>query len=301
MRRRQARRSRTIRCSSCARPATRCSAAGSTTARANTARFTASMRRWAPRSRCRRWFLATLAGPLGRASALPAIPRPANASSTASSCSTPKARTSSLVFARRCRSPSCANRCPRSTTNWRRSRCRSSKPIEMCRISSSRSSPASSICCKPAAANAQAAPRCASRWICSTKVWSMSVAPCAWCSPSISSTCCIRSSRQGRSASCSASACQRARAPRRDGSRSRPKRRSRWPGAGVAVILARVETSPEDIAGMHASAGILTARGGMTSHAAVVARQMGTCCVAGCDAALIDAHAGTLQIGGRAP
>ena len=70
--------------------------------------------------------------------------------------------------------------------------------------------------------------------------------------------------------------------------------------AGVAVILARVETSPEDIAGMHASAGILTARGGMTSHAAVVARQMGTCCVAGCDDALIDSHAGTLHIGGHA-
>ncbi len=69
--------------------------------------------------------------------------------------------------------------------------------------------------------------------------------------------------------------------------------------AGVPVILARVETSPEDIAGMHASAGILTARGGMTSHAAVVARQMGTCCVAGCDAADIDTAAGTLRLGGQ--
>ncbi len=53
--------------------------------------------------------------------------------------------------------------------------------------------------------------------------------------------------------------------------------------AGIAkVILVRTETSPEDIEGMHASQGILTARGGMTSHAAVVARGMGTCCVAGC-------------------
>ncbi|MFH2028496.1 MAG: pyruvate, phosphate dikinase, partial [Nanoarchaeota archaeon] len=51
---------------------------------------------------------------------------------------------------------------------------------------------------------------------------------------------------------------------------------------GDKVILVRVETSPEDIQGMHAAQGILTARGGMTSHAAVVARGMGTCCVAGC-------------------
>ncbi|MCK9478906.1 MAG: pyruvate, phosphate dikinase [Firmicutes bacterium] len=51
---------------------------------------------------------------------------------------------------------------------------------------------------------------------------------------------------------------------------------------GESVILVRLETSPEDIEGMHAAAGILTARGGMTSHAAVVARGMGRCCVAGC-------------------
>ena len=48
------------------------------------------------------------------------------------------------------------------------------------------------------------------------------------------------------------------------------------------VVLVRLETSPEDIEGMHVSQGILTGRGGMTSHAAVVARGMGTCCVAGC-------------------
>jgi len=52
-------------------------------------------------------------------------------------------------------------------------------------------------------------------------------------------------------------------------------------------VLARTETSPEDIGGMHAAAGILTSRGGMTSHAAVVARGMGTCCVAGCGALII--------------
>jgi pyruvate,orthophosphate dikinase len=57
---------------------------------------------------------------------------------------------------------------------------------------------------------------------------------------------------------------------------------------GEAVILVRKETSPEDIEGMHAAKGILTARGGMTSHAAVVARGMGKCCVAGCDEIRVD-------------
>ncbi len=56
----------------------------------------------------------------------------------------------------------------------------------------------------------------------------------------------------------------------------------KWQAAGKHVILCRVETSPEDIGGMNAAAGILTARGGMTSHAAVVARGMGKCCVSGC-------------------
>lgn len=55
-----------------------------------------------------------------------------------------------------------------------------------------------------------------------------------------------------------------------------------WTQKGEKVVLVRLETSPEDIEGMHVSEGILTARGGMTSHAAVVARGMGTCCVSGC-------------------
>lgn len=61
-----------------------------------------------------------------------------------------------------------------------------------------------------------------------------------------------------------------------------------WAAKGKTVILCRVETSPEDIGGMHVAKGILTARGGMTSHAAVVARGMGTCCVAGCGDINID-------------
>ncbi|MEA9356772.1 pyruvate, phosphate dikinase [Bacteriovorax sp. PP10] len=68
---------------------------------------------------------------------------------------------------------------------------------------------------------------------------------------------------------------------------------------GKKVILVRQETSPEDIAGMVASQGILTARGGMTSHAAVVARGMGKPCVAGCSALMVDAKAGTLTVGGK--
>ncbi len=66
--------------------------------------------------------------------------------------------------------------------------------------------------------------------------------------------------------------------------------------AGLDVILVRTETSPEDIDGMHSSKGILTARGGMTSHAAVVARGMGTCCVAGCSDIVIDEKAKILTI-----
>ena len=68
---------------------------------------------------------------------------------------------------------------------------------------------------------------------------------------------------------------------------------------GDSVILVRVETSPEDIHGMHAAKGILTARGGMTSHAAVVARGMGRPCVSGAGSLVIDAGAKTLKIGGR--
>ncbi len=64
--------------------------------------------------------------------------------------------------------------------------------------------------------------------------------------------------------------------------------------AGEKVILVRLETSPEDIEGMYAAEGILTARGGMTSHAAVVARGMGTCCVAGCSEASISEKNKTL-------
>ena len=61
-----------------------------------------------------------------------------------------------------------------------------------------------------------------------------------------------------------------------------------WAAKGETVILVRIETSPEDIGGMNVAKGILTARGGMTSHAAVVARGMGTCCVAGCAEVHID-------------
>ncbi|MFA9201069.1 MAG: pyruvate, phosphate dikinase [Cypionkella sp.] len=72
-----------------------------------------------------------------------------------------------------------------------------------------------------------------------------------------------------------------------------------WAARGEKVILVRVETSPEDIHGMHAARGILTARGGMTSHAAVVARGMGRCCVSGASAVSIDLKARTLRIAGR--
>ncbi len=67
---------------------------------------------------------------------------------------------------------------------------------------------------------------------------------------------------------------------------------------GEKVVLVRLETSPEDIEGMHAAEGILTVRGGMTSHAAVVARGMGTCCVSGCGEITIDEEAKVFSLGG---
>ena len=68
---------------------------------------------------------------------------------------------------------------------------------------------------------------------------------------------------------------------------------------GEKVVLVRLETSPEDIEGMKAAQGILTARGGMTSHAAVVARGMGSCCVAGCSAIEMDEANRTFKLGGH--
>ncbi len=71
-----------------------------------------------------------------------------------------------------------------------------------------------------------------------------------------------------------------------------------WASKGERVVMVRIETSPEDLAGMAAAEGILTARGGMTSHAAVVARGMGKCCVSGAGALVIDYVAKTVTAGG---
>ena len=72
-----------------------------------------------------------------------------------------------------------------------------------------------------------------------------------------------------------------------------------WAARGEKVVLVRLETSPEDIEGMVASQGILTVRGGMTSHAAVVARGMGTCCVSGCSAIVMDEENKQFQLAGK--
>lgn len=72
-----------------------------------------------------------------------------------------------------------------------------------------------------------------------------------------------------------------------------------WVEKGERVILVRAETSPEDIGGMHVAQGILTARGGMTSHAAVVARGMGKPCVAGCESIKIDEETNLFRVGGH--
>ena len=74
---------------------------------------------------------------------------------------------------------------------------------------------------------------------------------------------------------------------------------AKWKADGREVIMVRIETSPEDLAGMSAAAGILTARGGMTSHAAVVARGMGKCCVSGAGAIMIDYKSRIVEIDGK--
>ena len=73
-----------------------------------------------------------------------------------------------------------------------------------------------------------------------------------------------------------------------------------WHERGEKVVLVRLETSPEDIEGMQVAQGILTVRGGMTSHAAVVARGMGTCCVSGCGEIVVDYAAKQFTLGGKA-
>ena len=72
-----------------------------------------------------------------------------------------------------------------------------------------------------------------------------------------------------------------------------------WAARGEKVVLVRLETSPEDITGMKASQGILTVRGGMTSHAAVVARGMGACCVSGCGDIIMDEENKKFTLGGK--
>ncbi|MCD8176550.1 MAG: pyruvate, phosphate dikinase [Tannerellaceae bacterium] len=74
---------------------------------------------------------------------------------------------------------------------------------------------------------------------------------------------------------------------------------SDWAAEGKKVVMVRIETSPEDLAGMAVAEGILTARGGMTSHAAVVARGMGKCCVSGAGALNIDYKKRTVEVGGK--
>lgn len=74
-------------------------------------------------------------------------------------------------------------------------------------------------------------------------------------------------------------------------------RTKKWQGG--AAILIRAETSPEDVSGMHAAEGILTQRGGMTSHAAVVARGWGKTCVSGCQELIVNDKAKTFELGGE--
>ena len=117
--------------------------------------------------------------------------------------------------------------------------------------------------------------------------------------PPRSTSFCIRPSIPMPSATSSRPGCRPRPARRRARSCSRPTRPRRSRRRDKNVILVRVETSPEDIHGMHAAEGILTTRGGMTSHAAVVARGMGKPCVSGAGSLRVDYAAGTMSVGGH--
>ena len=202
---------------------------------------------------------------------------------------TPRARTSSPGSGRPSRSSGCATACPRRTTSCSRRSRRSSATTATCRTSSSRSRRARSTSCRRASAKrtAAAALGCAvemvDEGVISREEAVARIDPAQLdqlLHPTVDPT----GGGRGR----------RARAERvagRGQRRGRVRRRhGRGAGeAGDSVILVRWETTPDDFHGMLQAAGILTAHGGLTSHAAVVARGMGTPCVTGCEALDVDA------------
>ena len=231
-----------------------------------------------------------------------ATPPAARRSSTASSSSTPRARTWSPACARRARSASSRSSGRRSTTSSWRSSARSSTRCATCRTSSSPSSAAACSCCRRATASAPASRPSASPSTWPTRASSATKRRSCASSPSSSTSCCGRSSaparswRPSRRAGSRPRACPPAPAPPPAASSSAPQDAVAWAARGEKVLLVRDFTSPDDIRGMDAAQGILTAQGGMTSHAALVARQMGKVCIVGCGALDIDMKSRSFKV-----
>ena len=175
---------------------------------------------------------------------------------------------------------------------------RSSRTTATCATSSSRSSAASSGCCRPASASAPPAPPSASRPSWSTRGSSRGRGARPRHRRAASPGSCSRPSAppttRPKARRCSARAWAPRPAPPSARSCSTAGPRSRGPARGEDVVLVRRETTPDDLAGMIAAQGILTSRGGKTSHAAVVARGMGKTCVCGAEDLDVDLEARTL-------
>ena len=183
---------------------------------------------------------------------------------------------------------------PESSVNFTRCGERSRTITAICRTSSSRCSAASCGCCRPVR-QAHRASRAEDRCVVGRRRrHRLERRRSDASSRPRSINCCTRRSTRRRKQRSLLAVFQPLRAPPQARSYS-PRRRPRSRASrGDAVILVRIETSPEDIHGMHAAKGILTTRGGMTSHAAVVARGMGRPCVAGAGDLRVDYVARTL-------
>ncbi len=228
-------------------------------------------------------------------------PATAKSASMASFWSMPKARMSSRAFARPNRLQNSARCCLRRQRAAGAFASSSKSIIEKCRTSSLPLKRASSGCCKRAPASAPDLLPYVLPSIWSKNGSSAKKKLCCALSRISSINCYDRFSIRKARNSTKTSVCLGKGLPAGPGAATgrvvfHAEDAVEWKKRGERVVLCRIETSPDDIRGMDAAQGILTARGGMTSHAALVARQMGKVCVAGCEALHVDYAARTLRV-----
>ena len=292
--------------SSSGAPSRRSSAAGATTAPSPIAASTTSPTTGAPPSTCRRWSTATSATNPAPASPSRATRPPARTSSTASSSSTPRARTWSPACARRAPSASSQEVFPPAFEQLLEVRQTLERElrdmqdfeftVEKGRLFmlQTRNGKRTGL-----AAIRIAVDMCEAGMITPQEAL-MRVEPGA-AQPAAAADLLAREPARRRRGGPGPGQGpgRRPRRRHRSGRLQRRRRRRHGRAHGKKVLLVRIETSPDDIRGMTVSEGILTARGGMTSHAALVARQMGKVCVVGCEALDIDYRARTITVGDK--